>query len=75
MSTIDADKLTSFILFAHWQVDILLIRRSLRCVGRSKESIESIKDSEGSSISDRPGNMVDVFHTHFGIAGVCKSIP
>ena len=73
MSTIDADKLTSFILFA--QVDILLTRRSFRCVGRSKESIESIKDPEGSSISDRPGNMVDVFHTHFGIAGVCKSIP
>ena len=31
----------------------------------------SFQDPEGGGISDRPGNMVDVFHTHFGIAGVC----
>ena len=29
------------------------------------------QDPEDGGISDRPGNMVDVFHTHFGIAGVC----
>ena len=28
------------------------------------------QDSEMGGISDRPGNMVDVFHTVFGIAGL-----
>ena len=28
------------------------------------------QDPEGGGIADRPGDMVDVFHTHFGIAGV-----
>jgi hypothetical protein len=31
----------------------------------------SFQDPEDGGIADRPGNMVDVFHTHFGIAGVC----
>ena len=30
----------------------------------------SFQDPEGGGIADRPGDMVDVFHTHFGIAGV-----
>ena len=29
----------------------------------------SFQDPEGGGIADRPGDMVDVFHTHFGIAG------
>jgi geranylgeranyl transferase type-2 subunit beta len=28
------------------------------------------QDYEGGGISDRPGDMVDVFHTVFGIAGL-----
>ena len=35
------------------------------------------QDPDDGGIADRPGNMVDVFHTHFGIAGVwvdfCKA--
>ena len=31
------------------------------------------QDPEGGGIADRPGDMVDVFHTHFGIAGLCGS--
>ncbi|CAG8562514.1 475_t:CDS:2, partial [Scutellospora calospora] len=27
-------------------------------------------DLESGGIADRPGDMVDVFHTHFGIAGL-----
>ena len=27
------------------------------------------KDPDGGGIADRPGDMVDVFHTHFGVAG------
>ena len=35
--------------------------------------ILSAQDEEGGGIADRPGDMVDVFHTHFGIAGMCLS--
>ena len=28
------------------------------------------QDSEKGGIADRPGDMVDVFHTHFAIAGL-----
>ena len=28
-----------------------------------------IQDPEGGGIADRPGDMVDVFHTQFGVAG------
>lgn len=28
------------------------------------------QDSERSGMADRPGNMVDVFHTVFGVAGL-----
>ncbi len=28
------------------------------------------QDHEGGGISDRPGDMVDVFHTVFGLAGL-----
>ena len=34
----------------------------------------SFQDPEGGGIADRPGDMVDVFHTHFGIAGMWGSI-
>jgi geranylgeranyl transferase type-2 subunit beta len=30
------------------------------------------QDSEGGGIADRPGDMVDVFHTLFGVAGKIK---
>jgi len=32
--------------------------------------ILSAQDAEGGGIADRPGDMVDVFHTLFGIAGL-----
>lgn len=28
------------------------------------------QDPDRGGISDRPNNMVDVFHTHFGVAGL-----
>jgi geranylgeranyl transferase type-2 subunit beta len=31
--------------------------------------ILSSQDPEGGGIADRPGDMVDVFHTQFGVAG------
>lgn len=32
------------------------------------------QDSEGGGIADRPGDMADVFHTLFGIAGKLCSL-
>lgn len=29
-----------------------------------------VQDPEAGGFADRPGNMVDVYHTHFGIAGL-----
>lgn len=29
-----------------------------------------LQDPERGGISDRPSDMVDIFHTHFGIAGL-----
>ena len=29
-----------------------------------------MQDSEGGGFADRPENMVDVYHTHFGLAGL-----
>jgi geranylgeranyl transferase type-2 subunit beta len=31
---------------------------------------DKIQDPKEGGIADRPGDMVDVFHTHFGIAGL-----
>ena len=43
----------------HWIDEKKLARFILRC-----------QDTEHGGLSDRPGDMVDVFHTHFGIAGL-----
>lgn len=31
---------------------------------------DPVQDPEAGGFADRPGNMVDVYHTHFGIAGL-----
>jgi len=42
------------------------------------EYIVSCQDEKDGGISDRPGNVADVFHTYFGIAGLsllgCKGL-
>ena len=45
------------------------------CSPRARRSIliTRFQDPEGGGISDRPGNMVDVFHTNFGIAMIYES--
>jgi geranylgeranyl transferase type-2 subunit beta len=73
VSSINADKLISFILSA--QVGVYIMTHSMLSLLRSFILIIiSFQDPEDGGIADRPGNMVDVFHTHFGIAGVCGSI-
>ncbi|KAF4213325.1 hypothetical protein CNMCM8980_002196 [Aspergillus fumigatiaffinis] len=39
-------------------------------VYRSVVRTDSMQDPEAGGFGDRPGNMVDVFHTHFAIAGL-----
>ena len=34
------------------------------------KNIDAPQDPEGGGIADRPGDMVDVFHTWFGVAGL-----
>lgn len=31
---------------------------------------DSFQDDENGGIADRPGDMADVFHTFFGVAGI-----
>jgi geranylgeranyl transferase type-2 subunit beta len=59
---IDTSKLISFIL--RCQVSFASPHKS---VGKLRDRLE---DSELGGISDRPGDMVDVWHTFFGIAGL-----
>ena len=59
---IDADGLMGFILAS--QVSENAMREAIR------GGIEQMwQDVDGGGISDRPGDMVDVFHTLFGVAG------
>ena len=43
----------------HWVDRAPLVAFILRC-----------QDPEHGGLADRPGNVVDVYHTHFGIAGL-----
>lgn len=36
-----------------------------------KEFILRCQDPKNGGLADRPGDQVDVFHTNFGIAGLC----
>lgn len=59
---IDAEKLTSFILSAQVSRDVFAL-----CFYIHPQAIS--QDPENGGIADRPGDMADVFHTVFGVAG------
>ena len=59
---IDRDKLAQYIL--RCQV------RPFDPTGLEMFRLILFQDPENGGIADRPGDMVDVFHTHFGIAGL-----
>jgi len=63
VSWIDAEKLTGFILSAQVRFAGLLHKPLM---------LTFSQDSESGGIADRPGDMVDVFHTLFGVAGKIK---
>lgn len=58
---IDGDKLVQFILRCQVSTDLLPLL---------KLDPNQAQDPERGGIADRPGDMVDVFHTVFGIAGL-----
>jgi geranylgeranyl transferase type-2 subunit beta len=67
ISWIDSEKLTSFILSA--QVSSLPLSNKTDPLIRNNAPM-LWQESENGGIADRPGDMPDVFHTHFGVAGL-----
>jgi len=60
------------VCYSFWVLSALSILNKLDWIDSDKLMgfILSAQDPEGGGIADRPGDMVDVFHTHFGIAGL-----
>jgi len=60
------------VCYSWWVASSLTIIERLHWVdgGKLAEFILRCQDSEEGGLADRPGDMVDVFHTHFGVAGL-----
>ncbi|KAI8987664.1 terpenoid cyclases/protein prenyltransferase alpha-alpha toroid [Mycotypha africana] len=60
------------VCYSWWVLSALAILRRTHWIDRDKliMFILSAQDPENGGISDRRGDMVDVFHTNFGIAGL-----
>ncbi|KZT35986.1 rab geranylgeranyltransferase [Sistotremastrum suecicum HHB10207 ss-3] len=60
------------VCYSFWVLSVLAILRKMTWIDSEKLTtfILSAQDPEGGGIADRPGDMVDVFHTHFGVAGL-----
>lgn len=62
------------VCYSFWVLSALSILNKISWIDSEKlvEFILSAQDPETGGIADRPGDMVDVFHTHFGVAGTSK---
>ncbi|KAF5319727.1 hypothetical protein D9619_008824 [Psilocybe cf. subviscida] len=60
------------VCYSFWVLSALSILNKVPWIDADKLSafILSAQDPEGGGIADRPGDMVDVFHTLFGVAGM-----
>ncbi|KAF5381608.1 hypothetical protein D9615_005429 [Tricholomella constricta] len=60
------------VCYSFWVLSALAILDKIPWIDADKltEFILSAQDAEGGGIADRPGDMVDVFHTLFGVAGL-----
>lgn len=58
--------------YSWWVLSGLAVLGNVHWINKEKLSkfILSAQDPENGGISDRPGDMVDVFHTLFGVAGL-----
>ncbi|KAF9236146.1 terpenoid cyclases/protein prenyltransferase alpha-alpha toroid [Melanogaster broomeanus] len=60
------------VCYSFWVLSALSILNKITWIDSEKLTafILSAQDPETGGIADRPGDMVDVFHTHFGVAGL-----
>ena len=60
------------VCYSWWVLSSLAMLRKLDWIDAEKlgKFIFSAQDTENGGISDRPGNIADVFHTFFGFAGL-----
>jgi len=60
------------VCYSWWVLSSLVILDRAHWINgmKLKEFILASQDDEGGGISDRPGDMVDIFHTFFGIGGL-----
>jgi geranylgeranyl transferase type-2 subunit beta len=60
------------VCYAWWVVSSLVMLRRAHWIDRAalRQFVLHCQDAEHGGLSDLPGDPVDVFHTHFGIAGL-----
>jgi geranylgeranyl transferase type-2 subunit beta len=60
------------VCYSFWVLSALSILQKVKWIDSDAliKFILSAQDPEGGGIADRPGDMVDVFHTHFGLCGL-----
>ncbi|KAF8346697.1 rab geranylgeranyltransferase [Amanita rubescens] len=60
------------VCYSFWVLSAMSILNKVHWIDADKliKFILSAQDPEGGGIADRPGDMVDVFHTQFGVAGL-----
>ncbi|KAJ3985894.1 rab geranylgeranyltransferase [Lentinula detonsa] len=60
------------VCYSFWVLSSLSMLKKVHYIDSDKliSFILSAQDPEGGGIADRPGDMPDVFHTHFGVAGL-----
>lgn len=60
------------VCYSWWVVSALAMIDRLQWIDGAKLAafILQCQDAQSGGLSDRPGNVVDVFHTHFGLAGL-----
>jgi len=60
------------VCYSFWVLSAMSILNKMHWIDADKliKFILSAQDPEGGGIADRPGDMVDVFHTQFGVAGL-----
>lgn len=69
------DMVTKQVCYSFWVLSALSILNRINWIDSEKlvGFILSAQDPETGGIADRQGDMVDVFHTHFGVAGTSET--
>lgn len=72
---VSIDAVTEQVCYSFWVLSALSILNKIHWIDSEKliGFILSAQDPETGGIADRQGDMVDVFHTHFGVAGTSQT--